>query len=98
MRNADDEQERADAKSRLAQARDLMIEALNVIDGTPVATDCDAHLDLAIHNLTDAIADVEAGVPIFTAESRGSEAIAADAFGRRPAAAASDNAWDGETA
>lgn len=94
MRNAVNDEERAGARSRLAQARDLMIEALNLIDGTPVATDSDAHLDMAIHNLADTIADMEAGAPVFTAQSRGSDALTPDEFGSPPSAAAPGTPWD----
>lgn len=53
------------AHSRLSKARELMFQALELLDGTPVATDCDCHLDLAIHNLGQTIADVRGGEPIF---------------------------------
>lgn len=62
-----DEVEQSTALSRLRQAHGLMSRALTVLDGTTVATDCDAHLDQALHHLSAAIADVEAGKPIFTA-------------------------------
>lgn len=93
LRNAVDDAERADAHSRLARARDLMLQALNLLDGTPVATDCDAHLDLAIHNLTEAIADVAAGTAIFLTKSMDCAPNTAETFGSRSQGGSESNPW-----
>lgn len=61
-----DEAEWLLAQSKLAEACELMMQALAILDGTPVATDCDCHLDQAIHNLTQTLADLRNGAPIFT--------------------------------
>ena len=92
LRTAVDANEQAFACGRLKEARQLMIRALTLIDGTPVATDCDAHLDHAIHNISEAIADAEAGAAIFTdkEEVRGQPA----ASDERPAVDVSaSNPW-----
>lgn len=65
-----DEAEALAALSRLSEARELMIQALNLLDETPVATDCDCHLDQAIHNLSQTMTDVQGGASIFIDRSR----------------------------
>lgn len=94
LREAINDAEQAYAHHRLVRARDLMLEAINLLDGTPVATDCDGHLDLALHNLADAIADVKAGAPIFTTLSQGSGPIVAEAFGQRRNGGTLGSPWD----
>lgn len=92
LRTAVDEDEQAQACERLDSARMLMREALAIIDATPVATDCDAHLDQAIHSISDAIAEVEAGSAVFTQSS----AVERAAFnGLTPSASLADstNPW-----
>lgn len=64
------EEEKLFALSRLSKARELMVEALQLLDGTLVATDCDCHLDQAIHNLGQTISDVQSGAPIFMDRSQ----------------------------
>ncbi len=66
LRIAVDETERLGVTERLIEACGLMKSALALLDATPVATDCDAFLDNAIHNLTNAIAQVQAGEAVFT--------------------------------
>lgn len=65
LRMPKDELERTAAEIRLRRAHALMTEALTVLDGTAVATECDAHLDLAIHTLVAAIEQVRGGARIF---------------------------------
>lgn len=60
-----DDAERSAAESSLGEARALMVRALTLLDGTPVATDCDCHLDQAIHAVTETLADVRSGAAIF---------------------------------
>ena len=67
LRSPADAAEQATALARLNEAHGLMAQALEMLDGTAVATNCDAHLDQAMHSLSDAIDDVAAGKPIFTA-------------------------------
>lgn len=67
LRVPNDEAEKLAAEARLDQARTLMMQALAILDSTPVATDSDAHLDLAINILGDTIADVRAGDAVFRA-------------------------------
>lgn len=95
LRNAVDDAERVDAHSRLSRARDLMVQALNLLDDTPVATDCDAHLDLAIHNLTEAIANVAAGTAIFLTKSRDCAPNAEESFELRSQGGSEVNPWQG---
>ena len=65
LRVPEDEAEKLAAAAQLDRARALMEQALAIVDDTPVATDCDAYLDFAIHILGDAIAAVKAGDAIF---------------------------------
>ncbi|HZF43725.1 MAG TPA: hypothetical protein VEZ48_09985 [Sphingomonadaceae bacterium] len=65
LRAAFDDEEALAAAVRLEEARVLMKSALAILDDTPVMTDCDAHLDQAIHSLTRAILDVRAGEHVF---------------------------------
>ena len=65
LRPSNDDREKRDAIAKLERARDLMAEALSILDSKPVATDCDALLDHALHNLAEAIEQVHAGEPIF---------------------------------
>lgn len=83
LRDAADDAERAAAHSRLAQARDLMLRALELLDDTPVATDCDGYLDLSIHNLSQAIDDVAAGLPVFLPPGAGRISVGADSSAHR---------------
>lgn len=78
LRGPIDEAERDSARTRLDEARDLMVRALAIIDGTPVAIDCDAHLDQAVHNLSNAIADVSAGACVFIDRIAEDQLIPAD--------------------
>lgn len=87
MRHAVDDAERTEAHSRLCEARDLMERALDILDGTSVATESDCHLDEAINNITNAIAGVEASEPIFIAP-RTCPPVSADIFGIRSIAGA----------
>lgn len=64
MRPPVDDAEKASVVARLSSARSLMSQALTMLDDTPVATDCDAHLDLAIHKLSQAIEAVESNAAV----------------------------------
>jgi len=65
LRTPSDENEQLSAEQSLRKARALMREALGMIDATRVFTDCDAHLDLAINCLGEAIDEVKAGGTVF---------------------------------
>ena len=65
-----DDAEIASEAARLNEAKALMTSALALIDSIPVATDCDAHLDLAIHTLGEAIQQVRAGESVFLVSPR----------------------------
>lgn len=65
MRVAKDEKERSEALASLGKARDLMMEALSILDDTPVLTDCDAYLDQALHDLSRIMEGVHGGAGIF---------------------------------
>ena len=69
LRAPQSEAERLAAEVQLGRARELMIEALTELDGTPVSTNCDARLDHAIHDVTDAMAEVKASASVFTTDA-----------------------------
>lgn len=94
LRNAADDAESATAHSRLAQARDLMLRALELLDDTPVATDCDGYLDLSIHNLSQAIDDVAAGMPVFVPPSAGRVSFGADSSTHRRRPGLLSSPWE----
>ena len=65
LRAPQGEIERSATQAQLGRARELMIEALTILDDVPVFTGCDAYLDHAIHDLTEFIKSVEISARVF---------------------------------